>query len=388
MFSQRTQKLQRPIYRAIRDYAVGLGIKDGIYLNLGEPDFPTPPHIVEAGKTALNQNFTHYSDDRGFPDLRDAVAENLRQTRRVEVEGGRGVVITDGSTEANMSVLLTLVDAGDEVIVSDPGYPPYTQAIRIAGATPVYAPLDMETLQWDLEQLKSKITSKTKVIIVNSPHNPTGGVYSRELLKAIMDLAQDNDLFVLADETYDAFLYGESFNTITEFDKNLERTVVTNSFSKTFAMTGWRVGYVATSEKLITELVKVKGILNMCSPAFCQKAAISALKGPRDPLLAMLKEYSERRKIVLDSLSHIQVFCPEPKGAFYAFPDISNFSPDSLEFTKFLVREAHVVVSPGIAFGQGGEGHVRISYASSKKDLSMAFERIGKAVEKLPPAKP
>ncbi|MFQ5762494.1 MAG: pyridoxal phosphate-dependent aminotransferase [Candidatus Bathyarchaeia archaeon] len=385
----RTRTIERPLHRAIRDYAVQLGFKDLVYLNVGEPDFPTPKHVVEAGKKAMDEGFTHYTEDRGILPLREAIAGELKKTRDIDVNPKEGILVTSGGSEALASVLLSVADPGDDVIMPDPYYPPYVAGVRIAGGNPVPVPVNKETLQWDMEELKKAITPKTKVIIVNSPSNPTGGVYSVELLKGIADLAADHDLYMLTDEVYDAFIYGEQgFHGVAEFDRGLERTILANSFSKTFAMTGWRVGYIAAKPNIIADTVKVKGCINMCATSFAQKAAVVALTSPRDCVKDMLDEYRQRRLMLLDWLKKTpELLCSTPNGAFYAFPDASAVEKDSLEFTKYLVREAHVVVSPGVAFGAAGEGHIRISYANSREDLNKAFRNITDVISRYPKRK-
>jgi len=383
--AERAKSIERPLYRAIRDYAAQLGYKDLIYLNIGEPDFPTPQHVVKAAEKAAAEGFTHYTEERGFLELREAIAEDLRVRKGVEVNPKEGILVTSGSAEADASVLLATVNPGDEVIVPDPCYTPYLSAIKIAGGRPVFVPIDMETLDWDLQAIESKVSECTKLIIVNSPSNPTGGVYSREVLKGIADIAADSGIYLLSDEVYDTFTYdGAEALSIAQFDRGLERTLITNSFSKTYAMTGWRIGYLAAAPGLTSEVLKIRGAMNVCANSISQKAAVAALRGPREAVDVMLKEYRERRRLVLEALGNMpKVTCPIPKGAFYIFPDISALMKDSLEFTRYLIQEAHIVVSPGVAFGRAGEGHLRLSYACARDKLETAMERMKAAIEKL-----
>jgi aspartate/methionine/tyrosine aminotransferase len=222
------------------------------------------------------------------------------------------------------------------------------------------------------------------VIIVNSPNNPTGGVYSREVLKEIANLAEDKGIYILSDEVYDAFIYdGTEATSVAQFDPGLEWTLITNSLSKTYAMTGWRIGYLAAAPKVVSEVLKIRGAINVCASSISQKAALAALRGPRETVARMLEEYRVRRRIVLEALANMSnVTCPIPRGAFYVFPDISAIMRDSLQFTKHLIQEAHIVVSPGVAFGRAGEGHIRISYATAKDKLEAAMKRMKETLEK------
>ncbi|MEM3736911.1 MAG: pyridoxal phosphate-dependent aminotransferase [Candidatus Bathyarchaeia archaeon] len=382
--AERVKSIDRPLYRAIRDYAAQLGYSDLIYLNVGEPDFPTAPHIVKVAEEAAREGFTHYTEERGILELREAIAEDLRARKGLEVNPEEGVLVTSGGAEADAAALLTLVNPGEEVIVPDPCYTPYISAIKIAGGRPVFVPVDKETLDWDFQAIESRVGENTKAIIVNSPSNPTGGVYSREVLKGIADLAADKGIYILSDEVYDAFTYeGAEAMSVAQFDQCLERTLIVNSFSKTYAMTGWRVGYLAADPKVISQVLKIRGAINVCASSISQKAALAALRGPRKTVEEMLREYRDRRRLVLEALEDMpNVTCPTPKGAFYVFPDVSALTNDSLQFTKYLIQEAHIVVSPGVAFGKAGEGHTRISYACARDKLETAMERMKRAVEK------
>mgnify|MGYP000141370766 CR=1 FL=1 len=379
--AERGKQIERPAYRVIRDYAAQLGYKDLIYLNIGEPDFPTPQNIVKAAKKAMDKGFTHYTEERGLAELRERLALKIREEKKVEIEKD-GILVTNGSAEAIFVTLMSLVNPGDEVILFKPYYPPYLSCVRMAGGKPVFVPVNEETLIPDPETLKDFVSEKTKAIIVNSPCNPTGMVYDKDTLKAVAEIAADNDIYILTDEVYDRFIYdGNSFFSIASFDKNLERTIIINSFSKTYAMTGWRIGYLAGNKELVSNILKVKSAVNVCANAISQKAALEALKKSSDRYVKkMLAEYARRRKLVLNMLSKVSEFkYPKPNGAFYLFPDISALEKDSLKFTMYLLEEAHVVVSPGNAFGS--DGHIRISYASSMKNLKTAMNRIVNAVK-------
>ncbi len=258
----------------------------------------------------------------------------------------------------------------------------------MAAGKPVPVSVNEETLTPNPEDIQSVIGAKTKAIMVNSPCNPTGMVYDRKTLKAIAEIAADHDLFVISDEVYDKFVYdGDECCSIASFDSALERTIVVNSFSKTYAMTGWRVGYLAGNQEIVSRILKIKGAVNVCANSISQKAALEALTNSEKYVKKMLEEYTERRKVVLDALSKIPGFrCVTPKGAFYVFPNISALEKDSMKFSMYLIKEAHVVVSPGVAFGSRGEGFIRISYASSLENLKTAMNRIQEAVEKYKPS--
>ncbi|OYT53578.1 MAG: hypothetical protein B6U77_03655 [Candidatus Hecatellales archaeon ex4484_218] len=380
--AKRGELIERPAYRAIRDYAAQLGYKDLIYLNIGEPDFSTPPNIVEAAKKAMDEGFTHYTEERGLGELRETLALKFGEEKKVKI-GKDEILVTNGSAEALFITIMSLVDPGDEVILLSPYYPPYLSCVRMASGKPVIVSTDRKTLTPQPETIQKLVNEKTKVIIVNSPCNPTGMVYGKDIIKAIVDIAVDHDFYIISDEVYDRFVYDdEKVWSPSIFDPALERTIIINSFSKTYAMTGWRIGYLIGNKNIIANILKIKGSVNVCASSISQKAALEALKNSDNHVKKMLEEYAKRRKLVLDRLSKIPGFnCPTPKGAFYVFPDISSFERDSLKFTMYLLKEAHVVVSPGKAFGLEGEGHIRISYASSMENLKMAMDRIAETVK-------
>jgi aspartate/methionine/tyrosine aminotransferase len=381
--AEKTKSIGRPLHRAIKDYAVQMGIKDMIYLSTGEPDFPTPTHIIEAAKEALEIGFTHYTPEAGILGLRQAIAKRLQVERGLDVNPENGMLITSGGAEACSIAITSLVDPSDEVIIPDPYYSPYVSAVTISSGKPVPAPVDRETLMVDPEIISNLITDRTKAIIINNPCNPTGMVYSEDILKSIADLAVDHDLYVISDEVYDRFVFeGERPPSIASFSGMQERTLIINSLSKTYAMTGWRVGYLASTTKIIAEVLKVKGAVNVCANSIAQKAALAAIQGPDECVEEMLKEYANRRKTFLEGLNQISgIRCPSSCGAFYVFPDISKLEMDSLKLSKYLIEKGHVVVSPGVGFGKSGEGHIRISYSASMENLKEALKRMKIALE-------
>lgn len=293
------------------------------------------------------------------------------------------MLITSGGAEACFIAITGLIDPGDEIIIPDPYYPPYVSAVNIAAGKSVPAPVDRETLMVDTEVVSSLITDRTKAIIINNPCNPTGMIYGKDILKGIVDLAVDHDLYVISDDVYDQFVYeGERPPSIASFPGMQERTLTINSLSKTYAMTGWRVGYLAASPKIIAEVLKVKGAANVCANSIAQKAALAAIQSSDECVEEMLKEYAERRKTVLEGLNQISgLRCPNSKGAFYVFPDVSKLEMDSLKLSKYLIEKGHVAVSPGVGFGKGGEGHIRISYSASMETLKEALKRMKETLE-------
>jgi len=381
--AERARSIGRPLHRAIKDYAVQMNIKDMIYLSIGEPDFPTPTHITEAAKKALDEGFTHYTPEGGILELRQAISEKLEVERGLDVDPKKGMLITSGGAEACFIAIIGLVDPGDEIIIPDPYYPPYVSAVNIASGKSVPAPVDRETLMVDTEVVSSLITDRTKAIIINNPCNPTGMIYSKDILRGIVDLAVDHDLYVISDDVYDQFVYeGERPPSIASFPGMQERTLTINSLSKTYAMTGWRVGYLAAAPKIIAEVLKVKGAANVCSNSIAQKAALAAIQSSDECVEEMLNEYAKRRKTVLEGLNQISCLrCPNSKGAFYVFPDVSKLEMNSLKLSKHLIEKGHVVVSPGIGFGKCGEGHIRISYSASMEILKDALKRMKETLD-------
>ncbi len=362
------------------------GLENVIYLNIGEPDFGTPDHIREAAKEAISKGYTHYTPDAGIPELREAIAEK---------ESGKGVdispeqvLVTPGSTGGIYSAVMATVNPGDEVLLADPWYPGYRRAVQLAGGRLVGIPTrDEEGFSLNPDVVNELASSgRAKLIIVASPNNPTGALYSREVLRAIAEIAVDRGLWVLSDEVYEKFVYeGRKFVSMLEFPGMEEHAIIVNSFSKTYAMTGWRVGYAVGPKEVIEEMGKVNLATAVCVTSIAQYAALAALKGPQDCVERMVREYDERRSLVVRMMRDIPgVKFAKPYGAFYVFPNVEQLGMPSEDLAKFLAREARVVVSPGYPhFGPGGRGHIRISYSTSKGRLEEAMRRIGEALEKL-----
>jgi aspartate aminotransferase len=362
--------------------------RDIIHLQLGEPDFDTPANAREAAKRALDEGATHYAPYPGIPPLREAIAEDATARKGFEVTPDR-VFVTVGGKGVMLYAILGLIDPGDEVLVPDPGYPIYESLTRFVGATPVPVPIRMShDFRIDLDELASLITPRTRMLVINSPANPTGGVLTRTDLETIADLAIRHDLVVLADEIYGRILYdGEEHVSIASLPGMAERTIVLDGFSKTFAMTGWRLGYAIVPPSLIQMYGQL--IINTisCAPTFVQIGAVEALRGPQGPIDEMVTEFRARRDLVVDGLNAIPgVRSLLPKGAFYAFPDISGTGLSGKDLADRLLQEADVCVLAGTAFGGYGGDHIRISYANSRENLTKALQRIGGFVEALPAA--
>jgi aspartate/methionine/tyrosine aminotransferase len=364
--------------------------KSIVHLEIGEPDFDTPANAREAAKRALDAGATHYAPFAGIPPLREAIAADATARKGFDVTPDR-VFVTVGGKGVMVYAILALVDPGDEVIVPDPGYPIYESLTRFVGATPVAIPIRMENeFRLDVDELASLITPKTRLIVLNSPANPTGGVLTRKDIERIAELAIRHDLLVLADEIYARILYdGVEHVSIASLPGMPERTIVLDGFSKTYAMTGWRLGYAIVPRPLVEAYGTL--IINTisCAPTFVQMGAVEAMTGPQEPIAAMVDEFRVRRDLVVDGLNAIPgVRCLSPHGAFYVFPDISGTGLTGSELAHRLLHEAGVCVLAGTAFGHTGTGHIRISYANSRENLTEALSRIRGLVERLPAKNP
>jgi aspartate/methionine/tyrosine aminotransferase len=356
-----------------------------IHLEIGEPDFDTPAHIKAAAVRALEEGWTHYTPAAGIPALREAIADYIRRTRGIPV-GPEHVVVVPGGKPIMFFAILALVEEGDEVIYPNPGFPIYESMIRFVGARPVPLRLRMENeFRVDVEELARLITPRTRMLILNSPANPTGGVLTREDLEAIAELCLKHDLVVLSDEIYSRILYEGEHISIASFPGMLERTIILDGFSKTYAMTGWRLGYGVMPEPLAEAVTRLMINSNSCTAAFTQIAGIAALTGPQDEVDRMVAAFRERREVMVEGLNRLPGFrCLKPKGAFYAFPNIEGTGISSRELAHYLLEEAGVAVLSGTAFGEYGEGFLRLSFANSIENIQKALERIEKALQRLP----
>jgi aspartate aminotransferase len=352
--------------------------KDIIHLEIGEPDFPTPQHIVDAGKKALDEGWTHYGPSQGLPELREAIAEYISTTRGITVSPAN-VCVTPGGKPIIFFPILALLGPGDEAIYPNPGFPIYESMIRVSGATAVPVPLVEERgFSFDLDVFRKSLTPRTKLVILNSPHNPTGGMIPPEDIAAIADEVRNRDLVVLSDEIYSRIVYGNQPPvSITTLPGMLEKTIILDGFSKTYAMTGWRMGYGVMPGFLVDPVNKLMVNSNSCTASFTQRAGIAALRGPQDCVTAMVEEFARRRDAFCAGLNDIPGWrCATPGGAFYAFANVKALGRGSKEIADSLLADAGVACLNGAGFGEYGEGYIRFSYANSYENLMRAVERI------------
>lgn len=357
-----------------------------IHLEMGEPDFATPVHIVEAAKKALDEGQTHYAPNRGLLTLRQAVSDKLRLENNVYYDAETEVVVTTGAAEALFMAFLGLLNPNDEVLIIEPAFPSYLQLARIVGAIPVSVNADeKENWQASLAQIKQAITPRTRMIVINSPNNPTGAVYEQAFLQDIAALAIEYDLLVISDEVYEKIIYAEEKHySIASFPGMKERTITINGYSKTYAMTGWRLAYVAADQRLIASMLKVHQYTTTCVTSFAQSGAVVATKGSQQCVADMTAEFERRRDLIFSGINQIPgLSCQKPQGAFYAFVNIRQTGLTTQEFVDKMQREAGVSVVPGTAFGPSGEGYIRMSYASSYAVLEEALKRLHTAAIKL-----
>lgn len=345
-----------------------------IHLEIGEPDFGTPEHIAAAAAEALAAGHTHYVPAPGIPELRLAVAEFLERTGRMRTSPDR-VVVTPGAKPIMFFTIMALCGEGDEVLYPDPGFPMYASIAAFAGATPVPVPLrEDNAFTVDPDELASLVTDRTRLLILNSPHNPCGSALSREQVEAIAAIAIERDLVVLSDEVYWALHYGGEHRSVLEIDGMAERTVLLDGWSKTFAMTGWRLGFGVFPEPLVEPISRLVINSVSCTSAFSQYAAIAALRGPWDDVDRMAEAFRERRDVIVAGLNAVPgVSCVEPAGAFYAFPNVRELGRPAAELADAMLEKAGVACLPGTAFGSYGEGYLRFSYANSIENIRAAM---------------
>jgi aspartate/methionine/tyrosine aminotransferase len=355
-----------------------------IHLEIGEPDFDTPAHIRQAACAALEAGYTHYGPSTGIPELREVLAQHIGAKRGITADPAN-VIVTPGAKPIMFYAILALVEPGDQVIYPNPGFPIYESMINFIGGEAIPLQLsESRGFAFDVDDLAALISNRTRMIILNSPHNPTGGALPRDLLKGIADLAKQHDLVVLADEIYSDLVYEGEHHSILEFPGMLERTILLDGFSKTYAMTGWRLGYGLFPAPLVPHVSRL--IINSvsCTSTFSQKAAVEAITGPTGEVEHMVEQFRQRRELVVRGLNEIPgLTCVMPQGAFYAFPNITGVGMDSRSYADDLLTQADVAVLPGTAFGQFGEGYIRISFANSMENLQEALNRIARANERL-----
>ena len=381
--SEKSKKTPRSVIREM--FAMQTGLTDVVSFALGEPDFTSPKHIIDATVASFQRGETHYTPNAGIPALREAVARSY-QERGLDYKPEE-ILIGSGAISVLCLSCTAILDIGDEVLLPDPGWANYNGLITQVGAVPVPVRVkEANGFMYDVEDLRAAITPKTKMILINSPSNPTGGVASAENLRQIADLVKEKDLYVLTDEIYHELLWSdEPYTSIASFSGMKERTLIVDGFSKKYAMTGFRLGYGAGPEEVIATMTKLlENVLSSVNEGI-QWGGVAALTGDQSPVEEMKEQYRRRRQIIVEGLNAIdRISCLAPMGAFYAFPNISQTGLSSRDFAIRLLKEKHTVVVPGTGFGEGGEGFVRISYATSEENIREGLKRIAEFVASLP----
>ena len=353
-----------------------------VHMEIGEPDFDTPAHIKEAGIQAIRDNYTHYSPSAGIIQLRDVIADYAAKFRGVEPFSAENVVVSPGAKPIIWNVLSAILNAGDEFVYFDPAYPAYASCANYLGATVVPIPLHEEK-DWrmDLDELERRVSDKTRAVMINSPHNPTGGVLTKSDLERIAELAKKHDFLVIADEIYSRNFYENEFSSIVALPGMRERTIIVDGYSKAYAMTGWRLGYAIMPAQLAKIVTLFNNNTFSCVPTFVQQAGIAALLGPDEPVREMNETFRARRDRLVNGLNKIHgISCTMPEGAFYAFPNVKDVSADDKALATFLLQEGGVACLGGSSFGAAGKGYLRFSYAASLDDIDYALEQIARCV--------
>ena len=356
---------------------------DVVHLEIGEPDFDTPKHIREAAKQAIDQGYTHYGPSAGLPELREAIAQYAGKLRGVHFTPEQ-VVVTPGGKPVMSFAIMALVEPGDEVVYPNPGFPIYESMIEYMGGTPVPIHLrENRSFRLDAEELASMVNPRTKMIIINSPQNPTGGVLTSEDLRLIADTATKHNVWVLADEIYSEILYDAKFESISRIPDITQRLIILDGFSKTYAMTGWRIGYGIMPPQMAEWMARLQTNMNSCTATFTQRACLAALRGPRDEVDAMVGEFKKRRDFIVDGLNKLPGFrCQKPAGAFYAFPNIEGTGLDCGVLARRSLEEQGVACLAGTCFGKYGDGFLRFSYANSIENIGRALDKLGQLLKK------
>lgn len=382
-FNVNLKKIKPSGIRKLFDLAQGK--KDLVSFGIGEPDFVTPAHIREAAEQALGEGYTRYTPNLGFPELRKALSIKLKQKNKILVTPEE-VVVTSGGTEALFFAFCTLINPGDEIIIPDPGFVAYESQVYLAGGMPIYFPLRGENnFHPNLEELKSCVTSKTKAILLNSPSNPTGAAFNEDELLALAQLAQEKNLIVISDELYEDIIYdGRENISIASLSGMKERTISIFGFSKSYAMTGWRLAYLAAPVNLVKEIAKLLQNTAVCANSVAQRAGLAAIQSSQDCVKEMFTAYNERRDILIKGLNEIKgLSCHAPEGTFYAFVNIKEIGMTAEELSMYLLEKSKVVTVPGTAFGKQGEGYIRLSFAASLEDIEEGIKRIKKGIENI-----
>ncbi len=359
-------------------------MKDAISLGVGEPDFDTPWHIRDEGIYAFEKGKTFYTSNAGLKGLREEIANYIKRKQNISYNPDNEILVTVGGSEAIDIGLRAMINEGDEVIIPQPSYVSYAPCADLAGAKSVFINLKAENeFKLTAQELKDAITDKTKVLILPYPNNPTGSIMEKHELEEIAKVVIENDIFVMSDEIYGELTYKGEHVSIASLDGMEERTLLINGFSKAYAMTGWRLGYACGPKELLTQMTKIHQYAIMCAPTISQYAAIEALKNGDEDVLEMKTSYNQRRRFLMNAFKEMNLECFEPHGAFYVFPCIKEFGMTSEEFATKFLEEEHVAVVPGNAFGDSGEGFLRISYAYSMDTLKLAMEKLKRFITKL-----
>lgn len=358
--------------------------RDIVHLEVGEPDFATPANIVEAGTRAIRDGKTKYTPSAGIPELREAIAHQVSETRGIKVTADQ-VVVTPGAKPIMFFSMLALIEPGDQVLYPEPGFPIYESMIRYSGGTPVpYILREQNHFRFDPDEFRSLVNAKTKMIVLNSPQNPTGGVLEASDLQVVAEVAQKYDVTVFTDEIYWRVLYDGTFSSLLNIPGMMERTILLDGFSKTYSMTGWRLGWGVMPMQLVPHITRLQTNSNSCVAGFTQYAGLEALTGPQDSVNHMVAAFKERRDVIVDGLNQIPGFkCLKPRGAFYAYPNTTGVGWDSRKLADYILNDAGVACLSGTAFGHSGEGYLRFSYANSLDNIRKALDRIKTAVEKI-----
>lgn len=356
--------------------------EDTLDLSIGEPGFVTPQHIIDVGIKHLKEGKTHYTPNAGLDDLRKVIAKKVKKENNIEADPFKNVVVTAGATQAIMSSLLTFVDPGDEVIIPNPTWPNYVSQIQTVDATPVFANVYEEShFKMTADKIEPLITDKTKMLIVNSPANPTGAVLTQKELEDIAQLAKKHELYIISDEPYEKIIYDDNeHHSIGSIEEIKDQVITISSLSKTFAMTGWRIGYAVANEIVIDNMIKLnENLISGINEAF-QRAGIEAIENADEAIKNMVDYYAENRKKIVDGLNSVKGFsCKMPPGAFYVFPNITDFGMTSKEVSSLILEETGIITTPGDAFGENGEGHIRMSFAGDKETIEEAIDRLQEA---------
>ncbi len=355
--------------------------REVVHLEIGEPDFDTPKYICDAAINAIRDGYTHYNPSAGYPDIRKIISDEINKTRGLKTNPEQ-VVITPGGKPIMFFTIFALVNEGDEVIYPNPGFPIYASLINFVGAKAVPIPLREENdFRMDVKELKTLVTPKTKLMIINSPQNPTGGVLTHDDLEEIARIAVENDIWILSDEIYSRIIYEAKFESVTQFPGVPERTIILDGLSKTYAMTGWRLGYGVMEEKLAAHVARLQTNSNSCVSAFSQMAIGEAITGPQDESDKMVAEFRERRDVIVEGLNKIDgISCKKPLGAFYVFANIQKLGMKSKQLEEYFLEEYGVAGLAGTSFGVHGEGYLRFSYANSIENIKKALSWVEKGV--------